>query len=152
LCLSPKPDALTFRNVWGLSVCAQAALVIDKNTKLSVFATRPAIPSPLLNFVVEFLGTLFLIMGAELINFQSHFLYFPLNNLWSPFLYAWFVGWYIFLIVCGLGGPTGGWAWPSMGSVRLAGWLPACQISCVSPHPSARLPICASAGLPVHPS
>jgi glycerol uptake facilitator protein len=80
--------------------------VIDQNAKLAVFATRPAIPSPLLNFIVEFLGTLFLIMGADLIGFQSSFLYFPVAGLWGP-LTAWFVGWYIFLLVLGLGGPTG---------------------------------------------
>lgn len=80
--------------------------MIDQNAKLSVFCTRPAIYAPIFNFLVEFLGTTVLIGGAELISYQRHFLPVPLNQLWPSF-YAFYVGWFIFLIILGLGGPTG---------------------------------------------
>lgn len=53
-----------------LPVCTQAAVVADKNAKLSIFATRPAIYSPMFNFITETLGTVALILLALLIELQ----------------------------------------------------------------------------------
>ncbi|KAI8853780.1 hypothetical protein BC829DRAFT_277068 [Chytridium lagenaria] len=47
---------------------ARAATAADQATKLSVFATRPAIYLPIHNFFVEMLGTAMLIYGAFLID------------------------------------------------------------------------------------
>lgn len=54
-----------------------AAIQADQNAKLSVFATRPAIPSPIFNWLAEFLGTAMLIGGAFLIDFQVLLLLSP---------------------------------------------------------------------------
>jgi glycerol uptake facilitator-like aquaporin len=48
----------------------QAAVVADQNAKLSIFATRPAIYSPLFNFITETMGTVALILLALLIELQ----------------------------------------------------------------------------------
>lgn len=51
--------------------CAvQAAVVADQNAKLSIFCTRPAIYSPIFNFIVELLGTVALIFGAFMMDEQ----------------------------------------------------------------------------------
>lgn len=42
----------------------------DQNAKLSIFATRPAIYSPLYNFITEMMGTVALILLALLIELQ----------------------------------------------------------------------------------
>eukprot|EP00878_Enallax_costatus_P005388 GHUV01005657.1.p1 GENE.GHUV01005657.1~~GHUV01005657.1.p1 ORF type:complete len:450 (+),score=58.99 GHUV01005657.1:486-1835(+) len=49
----------------------QAAVVADQNAKLSIFATRPAIYSPLFNFITETMGTVALILLALLIELQA---------------------------------------------------------------------------------
>lgn len=41
-----------------------AAVVADQNAKLSIFATRPAIYTPVFNFVTELLATVALVFGA----------------------------------------------------------------------------------------
>jgi glycerol uptake facilitator-like aquaporin len=48
----------------------QAAVVADQNAKLSVFATRPAIYSPLYNFITEVMGTVALLLLVLLIEMQ----------------------------------------------------------------------------------
>lgn len=53
-----------------LLLLLQAAVVADQNAKLSVFATRPAIYSPLFNFITETMGTVALILLALLIELQ----------------------------------------------------------------------------------
>ncbi len=45
-----------------------AALEADRNAKLSIFATRPAIYSPLWNFYSEASGTVFLLLTSLLIE------------------------------------------------------------------------------------
>lgn len=45
-------------------------MVADQNTKLSIFATRPAIYSPVFNFITEAMGTVALILLALLIELQ----------------------------------------------------------------------------------
>ncbi len=49
------------------SLCS-AAVVADQNAKLSIFATRPAIYAPPFNFLSEFLATIALLLGAQLIS------------------------------------------------------------------------------------
>jgi glycerol uptake facilitator-like aquaporin len=48
----------------------QAAVIADQNAKLSIFATRPAISSPLYNFITEGMGTTTLLLLALLIEMQ----------------------------------------------------------------------------------
>jgi len=48
----------------------QAAVVADQNAKLSIFATRPAIYSPLYNFITEVMGTVALLLLVLLIEMQ----------------------------------------------------------------------------------
>ena len=43
---------------------------LDKAVKLTVFATRPAVRAPLLNWVVEFLGAAALVSCALLLGLQ----------------------------------------------------------------------------------
>jgi len=45
--------------------------VIDQNTKLSVFATRPAIYAPFFNWITEFVGTAFKVAGVQGIYLQA---------------------------------------------------------------------------------
>ena len=52
------------------SICTQAAVVVDQNTKLSVFATRPAIYAPFFNWITEFVGTAFKVAGVQGIYLQ----------------------------------------------------------------------------------
>lgn len=56
-----------------LLLLLQAAVVADQNAKLSIFATRPAIYSPLFNFITEAMGTVALILLALLIELQVGF-------------------------------------------------------------------------------
>ena len=45
--------------------------MIDQNTKLSVFATRPAIYAPFFNWITEFVGTAFKVAGVQGIYLQA---------------------------------------------------------------------------------
>lgn len=49
----------------------QAAVIVDQNTKLSVFATRPAIYAPFFNWITEFVGTAFKVAGVQGIVMQA---------------------------------------------------------------------------------
>ncbi|KAJ3209230.1 hypothetical protein HDU67_006310 [Dinochytrium kinnereticum] len=100
---------------------SRATLAADQATKLSVFATRPAIYLPLHNFFVEMIGTATLIFGAFLIDDHlksasldagvlpgSHpatagTVRLVLDASFSPLL----KGLFIMVLVLGLGGPTG---------------------------------------------
>eukprot|EP00884_Botryococcus_braunii_P010872 jgi/Botrbrau1/19787/Bobra.0124s0035.1 len=84
----------------------QAAITADQNAKLSVFATRPAIPSPIFNWLAEMMGTVMLIGGAFLVDFQVELMYKEFVPLFAA-LKAFYVGLMIQLIILGLGGPTG---------------------------------------------
>ena len=53
------------------STRTQAAVIVDQNTKLSVFATRPAIYAPFFNWVTEFVGTAFKVAGVQGIYMQA---------------------------------------------------------------------------------
>ena len=46
----------------------QGALIADRNAKLSIFCTRPAIYAPIFNWIAELGGTVILIVGALLID------------------------------------------------------------------------------------
>ncbi|KAJ3262424.1 hypothetical protein HDU77_000342 [Chytriomyces hyalinus] len=86
----------------------RASIIADQATKLSVFATRPAIFLPIHNFFVEMVGTAALIFGASLIDSRFKMIKDPQiqqaeNISLKPFL----VGMYIMVLVLGLGGPTG---------------------------------------------
>ena len=48
----------------------QAAVIADQNAKLSIFATRPAIYSPLYNCITELMGTVALLLLVLLIELQ----------------------------------------------------------------------------------
>ncbi|KAJ3115948.1 hypothetical protein HDU96_010810 [Phlyctochytrium bullatum] len=104
---------------------ARAATQADQAMKLSVFATRPAIYLPVHNFFVECLGTATLIFGAFLIDDHlksaamsagEAFRGVPLtaspvqstvkvafDASFSPM----FKGFFIMVLVMGMGGPTG---------------------------------------------
>ncbi|KAJ3330453.1 hypothetical protein HDU76_005664 [Blyttiomyces sp. JEL0837] len=86
----------------------KAAIAADQATKLSVFATRPAIYVPVHNFLVETLGTFMLMFGVALLEDRVTALKNPplqaaLNATLVPFL----IGLYITCLVLGMGGPTG---------------------------------------------
>lgn len=76
------------------------SVTIDKATKLSCFATRPAIFFPLANFFAEFIATTILILGCQLLDDR----YNAVGDATAPVLKGFLVG----LIILGLGGPTGG--------------------------------------------
>jgi glycerol uptake facilitator-like aquaporin len=84
----------------------EAAVEADHNLKLSIFCTRPAIYSPMLNLLCEFLSTTALIYGILLISARQELLYGPERSIFHAEEGIW-VGFFIFLCVLGLGGPTG---------------------------------------------
>ncbi|ORY38199.1 aquaporin-like protein [Rhizoclosmatium globosum] len=86
----------------------RAAIAADQATKLSVFATRPAIFLPIHNFLVELLGTFFLIFGASMIDARFDLIADPAVNQGSLiFIKPFLIGMYIMMLILGLGGPTG---------------------------------------------
>ena len=100
-----------------------AAVVADQNVKLSIFATRPAIYSPIFNFLCEFMGTTMLIYGALMIYARRDQLY-PAEYLVYRAEEGIWIGFFVFLCVLGLGGPTGYAANSARDfSPRLAHWL-----------------------------
>jgi hypothetical protein len=84
----------------------EAAVVADRNVKLSIFCTRPAIYSPLFNFICEFLCTTALIYGALMIYARRDLLYGPERSLYRSEEGIW-IAFFVFLCILGLGGPTG---------------------------------------------
>lgn len=84
----------------------EAAVVADQNVKLSIFCTRPAIYSPLFNFLCEFMCTTALIYGALMIYARRDLLYGPERLLYRSEEGIW-IGFFVFLCILGLGGPTG---------------------------------------------
>lgn len=84
----------------------EAAVVADRNVKLSIFATRPAIYSPLFNFLCEFMCTTALIYGALMIYARRDLLYGPERMMYRAEEGIW-IAFFVFLCILGLGGPTG---------------------------------------------
>jgi hypothetical protein len=83
----------------------KAAVTADQNAKLSIFATRPAIYSPIFNFLTEFLSTTSLIFPLLMMLQRSNQMYEAQAFLYDAQL-GLFVGFFVFLLVLGLGGPT----------------------------------------------
>jgi glycerol uptake facilitator-like aquaporin len=84
----------------------EAAVVADRNVKLSIFCTRPAIYSPPFNFLCEFMSTTALIYGALMIYARRDLLDLPERSLFRSLEGIW-IGFFVFLLILGLGGPTG---------------------------------------------
>lgn len=100
-----------------------AAIVADQNVKLSIFATRPAIYAPALNFLAEFMCTTALIYGALMVYARRDLLYGPEYLLFRS-QEGIYIGFFVFLCILGLGGPTGIAANPARDfSPRLAHFL-----------------------------
>ncbi|KAF6255239.1 aquaporin-like protein [Scenedesmus sp. NREL 46B-D3] len=91
------------------SALYQAAVVADQNAKLSVFATRPAIYSPLYNFLTEVMGTVALLLLVLLIELQAR--RFPEGSdakiFYEVGLQYFLICVVIVVLISGLGGPTG---------------------------------------------
>lgn len=99
-------DAVISKRVEKLDKLYDAAVIADQNAKLSIFATRPAIYSPFFNFLCEFMSTTMLIYGALMIYARGGQLYGPESLLYKSEQGIW-VGFFVFLCVISLGGPTG---------------------------------------------
>lgn len=82
-----------------------ASVTADQNAKLSIFATRPALFSPLLNLLCEFLCSTALIFPTLMILQRSEQLYREQALLYDAQI-GLTVGFFVFLLVLGLGGPT----------------------------------------------
>ncbi|KAK9817882.1 hypothetical protein WJX72_003653 [[Myrmecia] bisecta] len=106
-----------------LDAAYEAAIRADQNAKLSIFATRPAIPAPLFNWLAEFLATTMLIGGALLISAQDSLQYAEDKPLFVT-LDALYTGLFIVVLILGMGGPTGCAMNPARDfAPRLAHWL-----------------------------
>lgn len=84
----------------------EAELVADRNIKLGIFCTRPAIYSPLNNFFCEFLCSCTLQLMANMIAQRGN----QLLQGEREFFSVWFgfaLGFLVFLLVLSIGGPTG---------------------------------------------
>ncbi|KAI3431548.1 hypothetical protein D9Q98_004597 [Chlorella vulgaris] len=83
-----------------------AAVIADQNAKLSIFCTRPAIYAPVFNFLTEVMCTTALVFGAlmmyarrDLLNPEHKALFQSYEGMW--------IGFFVFVAILGLGGPTG---------------------------------------------
>ncbi|KAJ3388411.1 hypothetical protein HDU84_009771 [Entophlyctis sp. JEL0112] len=86
----------------------RAAILADQASKLSVFATRPAIYLPLHNVFVETMCTFFLIFGASLIDNRFDMISNEANaQAGNIDIGAFLVGMMIMALILGFGGPTG---------------------------------------------
>ncbi|KAL4421889.1 hypothetical protein ABPG77_003691 [Micractinium sp. CCAP 211/92] len=88
------------------SALYDAAIVADQNAKLSIFCTRPAIYTPVFNFLCEFMCTTALVFGARMMDERSENLVGEFRALLQP-IQGFFIGFYVFICVLALGGPTG---------------------------------------------
>lgn len=84
----------------------QAELIADQNIKLGIFSTRPAIYAPAYNFLCEFICTVTLLVVINLVAERGSMLFEPSRGLWNALFGIW-VGFYVFLLVLVIGGPTG---------------------------------------------
>lgn len=83
-----------------------AAVVADQNAKLSIFATRPAIYTPVFNFLCEVMATTALIFGALMMYARRDLLTAENRVLFQSYEGMW-IGFFVFVCILGLGGPTG---------------------------------------------
>ncbi|GFH14436.1 glycerol uptake facilitator [Haematococcus lacustris] len=65
-------------------VARMYAAAMDQNMKLSVFTTRPAIYSPLLNFTCELMSTTVLVCGGRLLSRRLAALGAAENHVTTP--------------------------------------------------------------------
>ncbi|KAL6785021.1 hypothetical protein ACKKBG_A02105 [Auxenochlorella protothecoides x Auxenochlorella symbiontica] len=101
----------------------KAAIVADQNAKLSIFATRPAILSPAFNALCEVMCTATLILLYLLLVERGNMLYEPVRSLFLTTVGMW-AGFLIFVLILGLGGPTGIAANPARDfGPRVAHWI-----------------------------
>ncbi|PRW39304.1 Glycerol uptake facilitator [Chlorella sorokiniana] len=83
-----------------------AAIVADQNAKLSIFATRPAIYTPVFNFLCELMSTTALVFGALMMYERREHISGEFRGLFQA-MEGFFVGFFVFVCILGLGGPTG---------------------------------------------
>ncbi|KAI7837871.1 hypothetical protein COHA_008358 [Chlorella ohadii] len=83
-----------------------AAIVADQNAKLSIFATRPAIYTPVFNFVCELMCTAALVFGALMMYERRQHISGDFRGLFQA-VEGFFIGFFVFVCILGLGGPTG---------------------------------------------
>jgi len=101
----------------------ECAVIADQNAKLSIFATRPAITTKLFNFITEFMSTTALVYGALMLYARRDLLRPEDNALFRSYEGMW-IGFFVFVAILGLGGPTGIAANPARDfSPRLAHFL-----------------------------
>jgi len=103
---SDPSDPIIEKRRQQLESLYDAAVIADQNVKLAIFATRPAIYSPPFNFLVEFMSTTALVFGALMIFAREELLNEPERSLFNSLEGIW-IGFFIFLLILGLGGPTG---------------------------------------------
>lgn len=84
----------------------KAAIIADQNAKLAIFCTRPAIYTPVFNFLTEFMCTTALIFGALMLSERANMVYQPAKGIFDATEGIW-VGFLVFVVVLSLGGPTG---------------------------------------------
>lgn len=96
-CLAQLSGAFVGASIVWIHYLPHWKLTEDKNTKLAVFCTAPAIRSTAPNFISEFIGTMILILGLLLIG----------ANSFADGLNPLVVGALISTIGFGLGGTTG---------------------------------------------
>ncbi|KDD76971.1 hypothetical protein H632_c51p0 [Helicosporidium sp. ATCC 50920] len=120
---SPWANSRVKKKRWRLDAAYEAALVADKNAKLSIFATRPAIFSPLFNALCELMCTATLIFTYLMLQQRGDLLGGPQAGLYEASVGMW-AGFLIFVLVLGLGGPTGIAANPARDlGPRIAHWI-----------------------------
>jgi len=84
-----------------------AALEADRNAKLSIFATRPAIMSPGWNLIAEAIGTFMLVLCALLIELVPEvFLPPEARPMYVRGMQAFLIGITVVVLISALGGPT----------------------------------------------
>lgn len=83
-----------------------AAIVADQNAKLSIFATRPAIYTPVFNFLCELMSTAALVFGALMMYERRQHISGDFRGLFQA-IEGFFIGFFVFVCILGLGGPTG---------------------------------------------
>jgi len=103
---SDPSDPIIEKRRQHLEELYDAAVIADQNVKLSIFCTRPAIYSPPFNFLCEFMCTTALVYGALMILSREELLYGTERSLFNALDGIW-IGFFVFVLILGLGGPTG---------------------------------------------
>jgi glycerol uptake facilitator protein len=89
-------------------VIYEATLEADRAAKLSAFSNRPAIDQPVYNFICEFICTIVLLVGVNLIEERFQIQGKPEITLaYSKGMSHLMIGFYVAMCIMCLGGPTG---------------------------------------------